>query len=364
MKVLMRAGNLVLYAVVAIILAASLGTTIAGQPFLLSAIRSYSMYPVFTRGDMVLIKRLAPEESPQPGDIVIFKAEEGRLAADGWVIHRIVGGNATDGFITKGDNNQATDQAGGNAPIRREWIRSKAVTLGGTPIKIPWLGYVPLWLEGLADNRWLLPVVGLTILLTVAISELQPNRGRRRRASRLNPALLYFLGGLALSVILATSMLSTSQYFNLVYEVSESNRGTIMGNNVGIMQVGDEAVRPLARLSNGTILPLVATCTSHDRQISFSHNGLYLKPKQNMYVSFTVRATTPGQYESGIWVGMFFPFLPPRAIHWLGQRSFWTALAVVALVPGAPLMLYPLFDYRMRKVIILSWRRLVRKLPI
>ncbi len=53
------------------------------------------MEPTFVTGDFV-IARSASEY--RVGDIVVFQTE----SAD--VIHRIVGGNAEDGFATRGDN--------------------------------------------------------------------------------------------------------------------------------------------------------------------------------------------------------------------------------------------------------------------
>lgn len=371
MKAFLRVVNRVSYLLVAIILIAAVGTGIAGRPFMISVIRSYSMYPLITRGDLVLIRSLSPKQAVNIGDIVLFKTEQGSLASQGWVIHRIVGGNKTEGFITQGDNNDKTDQEnGGSGPVQREWIASRAITLAGLPVKIPLLGYVPLWAEQFQKSTYSLPLIGLILALILAASELAPQNKKKRsqRPSKLEKPMLYVFGGLTLSIVLTASMLATSQNLTLVYEVSDSSKGVIMGSDVGIMLVGEVAERPLVELSNKTFLPIVATCTSNDPQISFSHNQLYLGMGQDKAVSFRVTAITPGKYEAKMWIGMFFPFLPASIIYWLAKQSFWLALFVVALIPALPIILYPLWDAKLRRQTVRelgkSWRRMRARLPI
>lgn len=371
MRPLMKTLNLVFYTLVAVILVAALGTGVTGRPFLLSVIRSHSMYPLVTRGDLVLVHSLSPDQAVNIGDVVLFKAENGSLASQGWVIHRIVGGNETDGYITQGDFNDESDQAnGGSGPVQRGWIASRALTLGRLPIKIPLLGYVPLWAEQFQKSSYSLPLIGLILAVILAASEFAPQKKKRRsqRASKLEKPLLYVFGGLTLSIVLTASMLATSQNLTLVYEVSDNNKGVIMGSNVGIMMVGEEAERTLVELSNKTFLPIIATCTSKDPQLSFSHDRLYLGMGQETAVNFRVKAITPGKYETKMWVGMFYPFLPASVIYWLAKQSFWLALFVVALIPALPIICYPIWDRNLRRQtareLNKNWRRLRARLPI
>ena len=67
---------------------------------------------------------------------------------------------ADKGFITKGDANKHTDQqSAGTGPIKREWIAGRALTIGETPIVIPKIGYLSLWMEKYQSNPYLLPVI-------------------------------------------------------------------------------------------------------------------------------------------------------------------------------------------------------------
>lgn len=368
LKIVIRVVNIVLYILVLLVLIASVGSAMVKQPVLLSVVRSYSMYPLLTRGDMVIVGGLGKTGEIETGDVILFKAEEGSLSSAGWVVHRIVEGNPEDGYITKGDNNESSDQESGSVRIKREWIASRVLTMTGLPVKIPLIGYIPLWAEGFQKNTYALPIIAVILAGIIGISELLPKKRRRLRQNPLEMPLIYFFGGLTLSVILAASMLVTSQSLTLVYEVSESSQGAIMGSAVGIMKVGEEIEKPLATLGNKTIFPIIATCTSLDSQVSFSHTRLSLRKGQAIKATFRVTAQTPGQYRSPMWVGMFFPFLPSGVIYALAKVSFWLALVVVALIPGLPIMLYPLFDAKLRgqtrRGIRRSWRQFRRRLPL
>lgn len=371
MKACLKISNYIFYFLVVIILIAAIGTAISGHPTVLSVIRSYSMYPGITRGDLVFVSGLRANQVVQTGDIVLFRTEKGSLATQGWIIHRVVGGNEAEGYITQGDFNEQSDQEnGGSVPIQREWITSKALTVAGLPLKIPLLGYVPLWAEQFQKSTYSLPAVGLALAVVLAVSELTTKKKNKRskRAARLEAPLLYVFGGLTLSIVLAASMLTSSQNLTLVYEVSDTNKGLIMGSDVGIMQVGEVAERPLVELNNKTFLPIIATCTSRDPQISFSHDKLYLTSQDRVEATFQVEARVPGKYDSKMWVGMFFPFLPSGVIYWLARQSFWLALIVVALIPGLPIMCYPLFDTKLRRQtgreISRRWRGFKQRLPI
>ena len=42
----------------------------------------------------------------------------------------------------------------GTGPIKREWIAGRALTIGETPIVIPKLGYLSLWMEKYQSNPY------------------------------------------------------------------------------------------------------------------------------------------------------------------------------------------------------------------
>ena len=93
MKVLSKILNTLLAIVILCTLIAAVGSAITKEPVLLTVIRSNSMYPVWERGDMVIIKNLKDKDTVQIGDIVFFKTDEGSLADKGWIAHRVMDGN-------------------------------------------------------------------------------------------------------------------------------------------------------------------------------------------------------------------------------------------------------------------------------
>lgn len=77
-----------------------------GGPATYIVVAGTSMQPGMHTGDLVLSLK---QGSYQRGDIVTFAVPEGEDGAGTLVIHRIVGGNPQDGFITQGDNRDSTD---------------------------------------------------------------------------------------------------------------------------------------------------------------------------------------------------------------------------------------------------------------
>lgn len=65
-----------------------------------------SMTPTMNSGDLAVVER---KVSYHVGDIIAYRIPAGRPGAGDNVIHRIVGGNGTTGFITKGDHNPRSD---------------------------------------------------------------------------------------------------------------------------------------------------------------------------------------------------------------------------------------------------------------
>jgi len=363
MKSLSRVINIVLYIFVALALTAAIGSAVAKKPVLMSSIRSNSMYPLFRRGDMILVKGVSDSTALEVGDIVVFKTEKGSLSTKGWIVHRIMDGNAKDGFITKGDANEHTDQAmDGAEPIKPDMIASRVVTLGRFPLKLPLLGYLPLWMEKFRDNPYLLPLIAVILAVVIGVSELMGDKKKKKRKDSFYIQLVYFFSGLTVSIVMAATMLAASQRLVIPYEVSKSSQGVIMGSNVGILRVGEVVEKPLSKLANKGFFPIMATVNSDDNQFSFNVDRLTLRPRENLEVMMTVNASKPGRYNSVIQIGMFYPFLPRDMIYSLASINYWLALAAVSLIPGLPIMLYPIIDGKLRRKTKKEFRRLTRRI--
>jgi len=314
---------------------------------------------------MILIKSISAKDTLNIGDIVVFKDEDGSLSSKGWIVHRIIEGDETKGYITKGDANDYTDQASGDTrPIQRDWIVSRVVTIKNKPVKIPLIGFLPLWMEKFQTTPYAMPVIAVLLAVIIAISELTVNKRKHKtqKKNNLTMHLLYFLGGITMSIIMLTTMLATSQRIVIPYEVSENSKGVLTGSSIGIIRVGDKIQKPLSELSNKGFFPVIAVITATNDDFSFSHPLTTLAPGETIKTEFQLIASEAGNYNETVTVGMFYPFLPPQLIYNLASKSYWLALIIVSLVPGFPLMVYPLIDSKLRKKFIKEIRRFHRRI--
>jgi signal peptidase len=65
-----------------------------------------SMEPHYHTGDMVMVLH---RSSYNVGDVIAYRVPKGDAMVGLQVIHRIIGGNATKGFVVRGDNRTAPD---------------------------------------------------------------------------------------------------------------------------------------------------------------------------------------------------------------------------------------------------------------
>ncbi|MEH7387276.1 signal peptidase I [Bacillus sp. JJ1521] len=363
MKLFSKVINVLLVSVVLCTLLAAVGSAITKEPVLLTVIRSNSMYPVWERGDMVIVENLNIEDNISEGDIVFFKAEKGSLAPKGWIAHRVIGGNTEEGFITKGDANKFSDQeADDTGPIEREWIAARAVEIGDNPIVIDKIGFLSLWMEKYQGNPLLLPGFALILGIIIAVGELKPGPKRKKKGKGMELQLIYFIGGLSISIIVGGTMISSGHTLNQVYEVSEQSQGVMTGSDVGILKVGDSVSRPLSEIKNEGIFPLIGVITTNDKQIKLSHKKVTLSKGQQINTNYTVNAKKTGKYKSTIKVGLFYPLLPSSLIYFLAQKSYWLAVVGISIIPGLPLIIYPFIDGKMRRKTFKVIRKKKRKL--
>jgi signal peptidase len=92
-----------------------------GGPAAYEIVSGKSMEPLLHTGDLVVSQSQAVYGV---GDLIVFHVPNGQPGAGSTVVHRIVGGNGTAGFTTKGDNNPQADPWHPKAPdvIGRSWI--------------------------------------------------------------------------------------------------------------------------------------------------------------------------------------------------------------------------------------------------
>lgn len=92
-----------------------------------------SMEPTLYADDLVVVRE---RDRYDIGDIVAMHVPEGAAGPVDVVIHRIVGGNASEGYVTQGDNRRTQD----------EWRVTPNDILGARLVRIPKAGMVLGWL--------------------------------------------------------------------------------------------------------------------------------------------------------------------------------------------------------------------------
>lgn len=110
---------------------------LTGTPILLGYVETGSMAPTMEAGDGFIAVPAAVAGGVDHGDVVTFRAEE--LQGGGLTTHRVVG-TSEQGYLTRGDANPVTDQAGAEPPVKDAQIVAHALQVGGNVVVIPHLG--------------------------------------------------------------------------------------------------------------------------------------------------------------------------------------------------------------------------------
>ena len=92
------------------------------------------MHTVLYDGDVALVRR---QSSYRRKDVIVYRVPDGEVGAGTLVIHRVVGGSGTTGYLTRGDNTQGADA----------WRPRTDDVVGRVRWKIPWAGRLLVFLH-------------------------------------------------------------------------------------------------------------------------------------------------------------------------------------------------------------------------
>ena len=123
-----------------------------------------SMEPGLHTGDLVLVRQ---GESYDEGDAIAYRIPEGQVGAGAVVIHRVIGGDGENGYVTQGDNRDEAD----------DWRPTDGDVLGSRWALVPGAG------SGIARLRTPLPLAVLAAMLSFFVLAAPP----KRRASTVSP---------------------------------------------------------------------------------------------------------------------------------------------------------------------------------
>jgi signal peptidase len=144
------------------------------RPTVLGGIANYliisgiSMEPTYFDGDLVIVHQ---QDQYTVGDVIAYEITD-YYVTEKYVIHRIVGGNAQDGFVTQGDNRDEIDP----------WHPRSPAILGTTFLHVPKLGDVFAFLQ--AEPWRMAAAAGGIMLLSIVRLGRHKDSQQSRRSRR------------------------------------------------------------------------------------------------------------------------------------------------------------------------------------
>jgi signal peptidase len=330
--------------VVALLIAVFVGGQFLGQPFLLGFVETDSMAPTLEPGDGFIAIPAAVAGEPEPGDVVVYDAEE--LHGGGLVTHRVVG-TRSDGYITRGDANPFTDQDNVEPPVANEQITAHLLQVGGSTVVIPELGTAVTTTReavDLARDRFVastgLYIVGdgQAVLRGLAIAALvaylligstgNETRTYERSATRRNGVDARVVAlGLVVVVLLGPTVSAVGASGSQQFSVDTAP------NDPTAVAPGETKTGQLV-LANGGYIPMTVRITSAD-PVRLSTDRTRLQAGERLNATATLVAPeTPGRYQ---WAAhhYWYPAVLPSAVgDWLFGVHPWLPLVVVDFLVG------------------------------
>lgn len=319
-----------------VVLVSLLGVAGALAPIHFSYVYSDSMAPTLHQNDAYLVYET---DDVAVGDVIVFRSR----ATDSYVTHRVVG-DTPAGYVTKGDGNPSTDQAAGYDHVQDAAIVGRVITVGGSPVRIPWVGW---GIAVIRSNHWLVLALAAGALLVHA-SRSAPDTARSitRVEDVVRPL---FLAALLTTVALSVT---AGQETDLSYVAVEGNVDGPRTVQVG--QGSTETVRLTRPGIPGTTV--VATgegvaVTNRTANATTIEYAIHIPPP-----------TEPGPHGGTLTVTRY-PAVLPRSVltglHAIHPVASGIATGVVLL---APVYLAYLLTVDGRTPIRPSKRRWIRKL--
>lgn len=320
---------------------------VLGQPVLLGFVETGSMSPTLEPGDGFIAVPSQVVGPIEEGDVVTFHAKQ--LHGGGLTTHRVVG-ETEAGFITQGDANPVTDQAGQEPPVQREQIVAKPLQVGDTVIVIPHLGLLVTSVNGvlsaiqrqiavLLGTRAVLGSQGLAYLLFavgvlsyLASALLASDRGQATRNTRRQTgvvdARLAIVGLTAILVVILTLSMtvpSGPQTFDVVSTQSDSPRPQVI-------EAGGSENLTYVVPSNG-MMPTAVFLQPRSEGISVTPTQLNIGSNERRNATVTLSAPPEtGSYQRTLIEHRYPAVLPQGTIADLHAVHPWLPIVVIDLL--------------------------------
>lgn len=316
-------------------------------PLFVAYLKSESMHPTLNRYDVIFINPL--DRNFNDGDIIIFKS------GDEWICHRIVGA-VSGGFITKGDNNVASDQFSGKGMVYPESIAGKVVVVNGIPLKIPLIGEEIQNTEKYIQKN---KIISLVLFITGGFFLLASSnrRSKKRQSLRIRSKNIFAVTSIVLIILI--TFISAG-----VFEEKSIDYGTTvaLGNKPSWVRPGEKFVRYL-EFKNKGLYPYYYTISSDSKRVELMEDSFILYPNEERVLQVVINAPEDTSlYSEKFRVAKYIPILPASVIEFLSDKHpYLPILAMDALFAFLLSVAYlSIGDDEFR--IKLRWKSLKRKL--
>ncbi|AFK22207.1 signal peptidase I [Pyrococcus sp. ST04] len=308
----MRASEVIMMSFVMAVLIPSVIGFIVGRPVFVSYVYSDSMYPTLKRWDVFFINPLAKGDV---GDIIVFNL------SGKWTVHRVYA-ITSEGYITKGDNNVATDQQGGkNPPIKEDQIIGKVITIGGKPLKIPELG---------KHLNSPIGAIALTLVGGLLLASGEQRRKKRRKVIVIDSANLYT----ALSALLVLSMIFVGSMNWGKVEITYAS--TMAGGQREGWYLPGSIIERNITIRNNALIPMVLVV---DGKI-VSKDVMILKGREEVNVKANIDVPLETRvYTEAVNVHSYYPILPKDLVLSMYNINPYLPLLVEGLIVFFALLL-------------------------
>ncbi len=289
-------SNLIALTLVAFISISLIGFAL-DRPVLMSYVTSNSMNPTLEVGDMFFIN---PISKGDVGQIIVFKMN------GHWTVHRVYA-KVSGGYITKGDNNVATDQQNSFAkPVNESDIAGTVITLNGKPIRIPKIGIYIEEISRRVANLYL----ALT-LLAVGSVLLTGNKKKNRRKRKLiikYKTLYSSISAITIAVLILAIMSSWGQ-------IGFSYASTLAGGQRDGWYLPNSEFEKTIEIKNNWIYPAVYVLDPIGTRLKLNKTSLTLAGRSLESVSMRVRVPSKTMvYSENIKIYAYPLLLPSNFI--------------------------------------------------
>jgi signal peptidase len=341
----MKIGDILTLLAVVFLLTSVMGF-ILDRPVLISYVTSDSMTPTLNKGDLFLIN---PFSKGKTGDIIVFKIN------GHWTVHRIYA-ETSEGYITKGDNNVATDQQDNrNSAVKKEDVVGTVVTIFNKPVKIP---YVGIYIQEFSKSTKNLYIAVIVIVLGSILLTGGKERVRKKRSKRvikLKYKTLYTIVSAITIAIILISIVAT--WGTIGFNYASTLAG---GQKEGWYLPNTEFDRPII-LKNRAFYPMYYILSPKGDRITLDKTDFILmrNGKESVDVHVKVPADTKIYYEQ-IDVYTYPPLLPVDIIKKLWNLNPYLPLVTFSLeIAGVLVIVYLATGSGEEEIVKMKMRRFI-----